>query len=399
MLANIAITCIVLGLLTETCSQSSEGTQISQEETDSCAEDEACVATVRRQITAQEIELSDLRDRIGEGDAVSCHMNTAGVFTVEPMLHPSGSSTSFNISYQNLTSIPEGMTRFNVYLSPGEDSEIMVAPGSYGMFLHIFSKELSEEMEDLKEMFTKDDLTDMFSGVNFWTDVAACLVAIIFLCLCIGIMAALEAKFQCVGGNQLHHMVEEQRKISEGIHQIMDLMGVAGPGDDEEDEMDEDGQPKPKKSPLENPVMRMLIVRALENAGVQSNHTSLVIHTLNKMNSSPKETIMQLGKGGVVPKDMADKALAAKTSAKGAVQDGVAATKARAQEEGEKLSERKSPSMSVSVSIGAEQESKDFDSSPPDESKKEATKRPKKKRGGGKSPSTVQVLNPMCDVK
>ena len=96
---------------------------------------------------------------------------------------------------------------------------------------------------------------------------------------------------------------------------------------------------------------------------------------------------------------MADKALAAKTLAVGAAQDGVAATKARAQEEGEKLSERKSPSMSVSVSIGAEQESKDFDSSPPDESKKEATKRPKKKRGGGKSPSTVQVLNPMCDVK
>ena len=46
---------------------------------------------------------------------------------------------------------------------------------------------------------------------------------------------------------------------------------------------------------------------------------------------------------------MADKALAAKTSAKGAVQDGVAATKARAQEEGEKLSERKSPSKSVSI--------------------------------------------------
>ena len=70
----------------------------------------------------------------------------------------------------------------------------------------------------------------------------------------------------------------------------MDLMGVAGP---EEGEMDEDGQPKPKKSPLENPVMRMLITRALENAGVQSNHTSLVIHTLkfNKMNSRPSRSL------------------------------------------------------------------------------------------------------------
>ena len=46
---------------------------------------------------------------------------------------------------------------------------------------------------------------------------------------------------------------------------------------------------------------------------------------------------------------MADKALAAKTLAVGAAQDGVAATKARAQEEGEKLSERKPPSKSVSI--------------------------------------------------
>ena len=290
MLANIAITCIVLGLLTETCSQSSEGTQISQEETDSCAEDEACVATVRRQITAQEIELSDLRDRIGEGDAVSCHMNTAGVFTVEPMLHPSGSSTSLNISYQNLISIPEGMTRFNVYLSLGEDSEIMVAPGSYGMFLHIFSKEMSEEMEDLKEMFTKDDLTDMFSGVNFLDRRGRLSRRHHFSLPVHRDHSRARGEISVCWRQPTASHGRGTKKNIRRVHQIMDLMGVAGP---EEGEMDEDGQPKPKKSPLENPVMRMLITRALENAGVQSNHTSLVIHTLkfNKMNSRPSRSL------------------------------------------------------------------------------------------------------------
>lgn len=271
-----------------------------------CEEDDIpCMTAALAEIQALEEQLHDLRNEIGGEESVACHMSESGQFVVAEM-----DGGAFNVSYRNSSVAPAGVTRFNVYLAPGEDSEIVLPD----MFVHVFN---TEEVPDVEVSFDKASIKNLLNKDGVWDSMFGTLMAIPIMCLCLAVTIGLEAKFQCIGGGKLHHMIEEQKKVAEGIHELMELMGVAHHAGEEEmvDDPENPGQQK-KKSPLENPMLKMLMIKALSHAGVEEHHTSMVVHTLKHFHENPKETISKLAEGGIVPQHMIDAAHAHAARAK-----------------------------------------------------------------------------------
>ena len=256
-----------------------------------------CVTAANADIADLEQQLHDARNKLGGEEPVACHMSESGQFVVAER-----DGGGFNVSYRNSTEPPRGVTRFNVYLAPGEDSELVLP----NMFVHIFN---TEEIPDVQVSFDKESVKDLLSDDGVIDSMFGTLMAIPVMCLCLALTIGLEAKFQCIGGGKLHHMIEEQKKVAEGIAELMELMGVAHHDGEEEmvDDPENPGQKK-KKSPLENPVLKMLMTKALSHAGVEEHHTKMVVHTLKHFHENPKETISKLAEGGIVPQHMVDAA-------------------------------------------------------------------------------------------
>lgn len=278
------------------------------------ANDAGCQTRILDQIRTLEERLLDLRQLVATEEPIACHMSESGQFVVTEM------AGGYNVTWKNTTAPRDSVTRFNVYLAPSEDSEIVLTD----MFIHVFNTETVEskfklDTSSLESLVQDDRVIDSLIGT---------LLAIPIFCACIGLTIGLEAKFKCIGGGKLHHLVDEQKKIANGIHELMDLMGVVHKKverAEEEQLIDDPENPgvKIKPTPLDNPIMKILITKALAHAGVDERKSHVVIHALKKLHTSPSEALDALKESGLVPAHLVEDAKAHAEQAKERVKDEV----------------------------------------------------------------------------
>eukprot|EP01052_Picozoa_sp_SAG31_P021447 SAG31_NODE_1660_length_7599_cov_3.194800_2_plen_458_part_00 len=264
----------------------------SQQQVPSCGSDADCRASVMQQIAALERQLLLLEGRIEAERRVSCMAPDSGHLLVEEL----GGGDGYHVTFRNETVDAAGLTRFDVFLPAADDAQI-VLPGAVVRVHTVEDPDRAKFDIDIEGLVEDEGIVDSMIGT---------ILAIPVICACLAITVALEAKFKCVGGNKIHHVVEEQRKISRGLHELLSMLGIGK--HDEDDGVADSENPEGGENPLDNPMVAMLVEKALGRAGVRQHQTQVVAHVLKELYTSPAAMLDKLKQSGAVPSHIVEQA-------------------------------------------------------------------------------------------
>lgn len=263
----------------------------SQQQVPSCGSDADCRASVTQQIAALERQLLLLEGRIEAERRVSCLAPDSGHLLVEEL-----GSDGYRITFRNETVDAARLTRFDVFLPPADEAQIVV-PGAVVRVHTAEDPDRAKFEIDIEGLVEDEGIVDSMIGT---------ILAIPIICACLGITVVLEAKFKCVGGNKIHHVVEEQQKISNGLHELLGMLGIGKR--DAKDGATDSENPEGDENPLDNPMVALLMEKALGRAGVQQHQTQVVTHVLKELYTSPVVMLDKLKKSGAVPSHIIEQA-------------------------------------------------------------------------------------------
>lgn len=171
--------------------------------------------TDEERIAELEQQLQELRE--AARGRLSC--TAEGSFVSITPIEVGGDVTGYAIT--NVTSADAadavGATVVEVALS-AQDTDIVLP----GMVLRV--SRADEGASDAPEPFEIAGLSDLTEGMDVWGVVGGNMLTWVFGCVFFGIVVALEKRYQCIGGEKIHEMVEQhhylQKELKAVIHVI-----------------------------------------------------------------------------------------------------------------------------------------------------------------------------------
>jgi hypothetical protein len=173
-------------------------------------------------IAELEQELQDLKE--AARGRLSCTAE-GGFLSITP-IETGGDVSGYTIT--NVTSTDDaGLTVLEVALSD-QDTDIVLP----GMVVRISrGTGAADDLEsDPSSPFEIQGLEDLTGGMDIWGVVGGNLLTWLFGCTFFGIVVALEKKYQCVGGDKIHEMVEQHHYLQGELKSVIQAIKGEQPG-------------------------------------------------------------------------------------------------------------------------------------------------------------------------
>jgi hypothetical protein len=172
--------------------------------------------TDEEKIAELEEELDALREEARQG-RVSCTA-AGGFVSIVPTAEGNGYTITNVTSSAGEGEGDEGLTVLEVALSD-QDTDIVLP----NMIVRV-SRGQADAAESSAGAFEIPGLSDLTGGMDIWGVIGGNLLTWLFGCTFFGIIIAIEKKYKCIGGDQIHEMVEQhhylQKELTHVIHAI-----------------------------------------------------------------------------------------------------------------------------------------------------------------------------------
>jgi hypothetical protein len=272
------------------CERSGEGIVIT--DTPECL-----TIMIEEEIGVLEANLANLYSQVNLTAPFYCRMTNAGNFAIKEI------TDGYQI-VNKTDNNEQPLNRMKLYLAPEQESEVLV-PG-LAVRVKWDSFDNLEIEEEPKGLF--GNIKD--SALGFWGAVGSNMVGLLFFCIVIGVMLGLEGKFQCIGGGKIHEIMNDQKKMSAQVHEVIDMLGLAkGVGEQGMiDDPDNPGQKmkNPEFNPLENPLVVAGLQKGLGAAGITGKEQAMLMSIMKLLHTDPKQVFAKMEGSGLVPKQFTE---------------------------------------------------------------------------------------------
>lgn len=168
-------------------------------------------------IVELEEELQELRE--AARGRLSCTAE-GGFLSITP-IEDDGDVTGYTIT--NVTSADDaGLTVLEVALS-NQDTDIVLP----GMVVRISGGAGAAEeagADSASSPFEIDGLEDLTGGMDVWGVIGGNLLTWVFGCAFFSVVVVLEKKYQCIGGEKIHEMVEQHRYLQKELKDVIHVI-------------------------------------------------------------------------------------------------------------------------------------------------------------------------------